>query len=187
MIQRNRNASFAAFVCALLFSGAALAQAPAPAPAQAAAPLAKQDAQFLQQAAQNGHAEVESSKLAQTKATTPQVKAFAEQMVADHTKTGEELKTLAQSKGVQVPAEPSDKQKSKLQKLGSAEGAKFDKQYASEMGVDAHEDTVKLFKKGASQAKDPDVKAFAERTLPTLEHHLSMAKELKSTVDKSTK
>jgi putative membrane protein len=166
-----RKASLAVLACALLFGG------------PVAAELARPDAEFLRQAAQNGHAEVESSRLAQNKASAPQVKSFAEQMVADHTKSGEELKALAQSKGVQVPTGPSEKQKAQIRKLEAAEGARFDQQYASEMGVAAHEQTVRLFRRGASQAKDPEVKAFAERTLPTLEHHLALAKELKTAVD----
>jgi putative membrane protein len=91
---------------------------------------------------------------------------------------------LAQSKGVQVPSEPSRQQKVHLRKLDAAQGARFDRQYAGELGVAAHEQTVRLFRQGAAQARDPEVKAFAERTLPTLEHHLAMAKELKAAVDK---
>lgn len=149
--------------------------------------LNRSDESFLRQAAENGHAELEGSKLALKNAADPKVKAFAQQMVDEHTKAGNALKSLADAKGVKVPDEPSLAQKASLKVLASHEGAKFDKNYAESIGVKAHEDTVKLFKKAAADAKDADVKAFATKTLPTLEHHLQMAKDLQVTTEKTAK
>lgn len=146
--------------------------------------LARADVAFLKQAAQNGHAEVESSKLALTKASNTQVKGFAQQMVDDHTKANQELAALASSKGVEVPKEPSVAQKAKMKMLSAADGANFDKRYAETVGVAGHQDTLKLFQKASTGAADPDVKAFATKTLPTLNHHLQMAQELKTTTAK---
>ena len=137
----------------------------------------------MKQAAQNGHAEVDGSKLALAKSGNAQVKTFAQQMVDDHTKAGDELEKLASSKGVGVPSKPSVAQQSKAKSLSAASGSTFDKRYAASIGVSAHEDTVKLFQKAANDAQDADVKAFAAKTLPTLEHHLQMAKDLKVAVD----
>lgn len=142
------------------------------------AKLSRADAGFLKDAALAGMAEVESSQLALQKATDPTVKSFAQKMVDDHTKANEELKALAQSKGVELPDEPSLMQKGKLKALSTADGADFDKRYAENMGVEAHADTVKLFQKAAKDAKDPDVKAFAANKLPTLQDHLRMAHAL---------
>jgi putative membrane protein len=142
--------------------------------------LGDKETDFLKQAAQNGHAEVESSKLALQKAAGQDVKSFAQQMVDDHTKAGKELEALAKAKGVKVPTEPSIRQKAQLKLLSTKDGKEFDKSYADQMGVKAHQETVKLFEKGAADAKDPDVKAFATKTLPTLKHHLSMAEKLKA-------
>ena len=144
--------------------------------------LARQDEAFLKQAAENGHADVEGSKLAERKATNDKVKAFAKQMIDDHTKAGSELNALASSKGVQVPSEPSTAQKGRLKKLEAADGSQFDQRFADDLGVKAHEDTVKLFQKAAKDAKDADVKAWASKTLPTLEQHLQQARELKTAV-----
>jgi putative membrane protein len=155
-----------------LVVGAALAQSPSPS-------LSHTDTAFLKQAAQGGLAEIEASQLAETNATDPQVKSFAEQMVSDHTRTGDELKALASSKGVEVPSDPSVGQRTQLKILGALKDGHFDQHYASEYGVDAHEKTVKLFQKEAAQGKDPEVKAFATRTLPALQHHLAMAQDLK--------
>jgi putative membrane protein len=141
--------------------------------------LSREDAGFLSQAAQNGHAEIESSKLAMEKATDPKVKEFAKRMIDDHTKANEELKALASSKGVEVPDDPSllQKGKSKLM-LSTADGADFDRRYAESMGVTAHEDTIELFEKAAKSAQDPEIKAFAQKTLPKLQEHLQMAQEM---------
>lgn len=145
--------------------------------------LSRADRGFLEQAAQNGHAEVESSKLALTKAQNPEVKSFAQKMVEDHTKTGNELAALATSKGVEVPKEPSLMQKAKMKLLSTADGENFDRRYAKSMGVEAHEETLELFRKAASEAKDADVKAFASKTVPALEEHMKMARQLEMAVD----
>lgn len=149
--------------------------------------VAHVDAAFMKNAAEAGLAEVEAAKLAATKATNTQVKSFAQQMVDDHTKVADELKALATSKGVTLPTEPSMMQKAKLKTLESADGATFDKRYADSFGVKAHEDTVSLFQKEASKAKDADVKAWAEKTLPGLQHHLEMAKDLQKSTDAEKK
>jgi putative membrane protein len=145
--------------------------------------IAGADISFLKQAAENGHAEVESSKLALGKTANADVKAFAQQMVDDHTKAGDELAALAQRKGVKVSADPSIAQRAKIKLMQAMDGASFDRRYAGTFGVTAHEDTVKLFRKEAQSGKDVEVKAWAAKTLPTLEHHLAMSRELKSKAD----
>jgi putative membrane protein len=140
---------------------------------------------FLEQAAQNGHAEVESGKLALRKSANTQVKSFAQQMVDDHGKTGRELAELAATKGVKVPDGPSLAQKGKIKLLSTADGERFDQRYAKGFGVGAHEDTIRLFEKAAEKATDPDVKAFATKTLPTLNNHLMMARDLRTQADRN--
>ncbi|MDN3921540.1 DUF4142 domain-containing protein [Roseateles violae] len=149
--------------------------------AVAADAVSHADASFMKDAAHAGHAEVSASKLALSKSSDTQVKAFAQQMIDDHTKAAAELQSLADAKGVKLPTEPSMTQKTKEKMtLSTADGANFDYRYADSAGVSAHEDTVKLFRKAAAEAKDADVRAFASKTLPTLEHHLQMAKELQA-------
>ncbi len=152
--------------------------------APAADGMLRSDRNFMEQAAQNGHAEVEAAKLAQSKSGSEKVKAFAAQMEQDHTKTNDELAALATSKSVKLPTEPSAVQKSKAKAMSALDGARFDRQYADSMGVKAHEDTLKMFQKAASGAKDPDVKAFAAKTVPALEQHLKMSRELRASLGK---
>jgi putative membrane protein len=146
--------------------------------------MVRSDRNFMEQAAQNGHAEVEAAKLAQSKSGNEKLKSFAAQMEQDHTKTNEELAALASSKNIKLPTEPSAVQKSKAKAMSALEGARFDRQYADTMGVKAHEDTLKMFQKAASGAKDPDVKAFAAKTVPALEQHLKMSRDLRASLGK---
>jgi len=146
----------------------------------ATAAHARSDAAFMKEAAQAGNAEVEASKLAQTKAQRADVKTFAQTMIDDHTKVGDELKALAASKKVELPTGPSVMQKGELKMIDAGADAKFDERYVKAFGVKAHEDTVKLFQEAASEAKDADVKAFAQKTLPGLQHHLEMARSLQT-------
>jgi putative membrane protein len=140
--------------------------------------LSHADKAFLEDAAHAGNTEIQGSKLAQTKATKSDVKSFADEMIKDHTAVGDELTALATSKGVKVSDEPGVTQKAKLKMLGMKDGADFDRQYINEVGVKAHQDTIALFKKASTNAKDPEVKAWAVKTLPSLEHHLSEAQAL---------
>ena len=145
----------------------------------AAAQLAQADRVFIERAAQSGIAEVEGSKVAVQKTEDPQVRGFAQQMIEDHTKTNQELASLAASKGVDPPTEPSSAQKSQIRQLSRADGDDFDMQYVETLGIAAHQDTINLFHSAASQARDPELKAFAAKTLPALQRHLEMARDLR--------
>jgi len=148
-----------------------------------AADLSGKDKSFMIDAAEADHAVINASKLALEKNRSPAVKDFAEAMIGDHTTVGDTLTQLATSKNLTLPDGPSVMQKTKIAVLSKLDGATFDKQYASIIGVSAHEDAVKLFSDAAANAKDPDVKQFAAQTLPTLQHHLEMAKRLKTATD----
>jgi len=139
---------------------------------------AKSDESFMKDAAHAGAAEIEASKLAQTKAKNADVKSFADSMIADHTKVADELKALAAKKNVKLPEGPSVTQKAELKLIDAGDNDKFDERYAKHFGVNAHKDTIKLFEEAAKEAKDPEVKAWAEKTLPGLRHHLEMAEKL---------
>ncbi|MGS1010080.1 DUF4142 domain-containing protein [Achromobacter anxifer] len=156
--------------------------APATPPSATEAKLDSADRDFLENAAQAGNLEIAGSKLALEKARDPDVKAFAQKMVDDHGKAGQQLATLAQSKGYQAPTEPSLIQQAKLKALGLRDDS-FDKAYVDEIGVSAHQDAVKLFEKASNDVKDPDAKQFAIETLPILQQHLEMATSLQQRMD----
>lgn len=149
----------------------------------AAAPAAY-DKTFLIKAADSGSTEIAASKVAQSKSSNPEVKKFADSMVTDHTKVADELKQLASSKQVDVSDQPSAPHKAQIDKLSKLEGKQFDAQYAAKIGVAAHKDAVKLFTEASQKATDPDIKAFATKTLPALQHHLDMANSLHDSLPK---
>ena len=181
-------------VAALVLSAAAAAPASAqtktspakPAPKSAAKPSATSpDMAFAREAAIGGMAEVELGNLAKQKASSSDVKQFGDRMVTDHGKGGEELKQWAQSKNITLPAELDAKHKALRDRLAKLPTDAFDRQYMNEMVMD-HQHDVMAFKREASSGKDADLKAWAARTLPTLEEHLKMAKDAAMKVGAST-
>jgi putative membrane protein len=136
------------------------------------------DRNFVTTAAAGGMFEVEASKLAAEKATDPAVKAFASMLVEDHTKVNDELQRLASTKNVTLPSElPTDK-KEQLKKLQSISGAAFDRRYVQEIGIKDHLQDIRSFEKASRDAKDPQVKAWAQQTLPKLRDHYAKAQTL---------
>jgi len=136
-------------------------------------------ADFVKEAAISDMFEIQSSELAEQKAADPQTKAFAERMVKDHTKTSSELKTLVDNGKVkaEIPTQLDSSHQGMLDKLKSLNGADFTKQYHSDQDS-GHKDAVSLFKRYADGGDNPDLKAWAGKTLPTLDDHLKMAQDL---------
>jgi putative membrane protein len=134
------------------------------------------DAKAIRDLAEANMAEVEAGKLAAQKAKSAEVKQFAQHMVDDHGKMLEEVKQLAQSKGVDLPKAPGAKHQATKKKLESAPADKFDQVYMSEM-VKGHQETVKEVEKIAKEAKDPEVKQAAQKALPDIKEHLKMAQD----------
>jgi putative membrane protein len=146
-----------------------------------AAVAASPDAAFVQKAAAGGMAEVEMGKLAQDKATVDQVKQFGARMVQDHSKANDELKQVAGTKGVQLPAGPDAQAQAEMKKMQGMSGASFDKHYMDHMVAD-HKKDIAAFESEAKSGKDPEVKAFAQKTLPTLKEHLQLAQQAQAAV-----
>jgi len=134
---------------------------------------------FVQKAAMSDMYEVQAGKLAAEKGQSDAVKQFGTQMVDAHTKTTEELTGIVKTKNIKVdlPTKLDAKHQKLIDDLNSAPAKDFDKTYANQQ-VDAHQEAVHLFKKYAAKGDDADVKQFAEKTLPTIEHHLEDAKKL---------
>lgn len=143
--------------------------------------LSMSDRRFLTKAAEGGMAEVEMGNIAKQHASNDAVKQFGDQMVTDHSKANEELKSLQSQKGETPPANLSMKDKRSKDRLSKLSGQEFDKEYMKNMVAD-HEKDVAEFRKASQNAKDADVKAFAAKTLPILEQHLQKARSIASQV-----
>lgn len=145
--------------------------------------LAHEDSRFLKNAIQGSHAEILGSQLALDKTKDADVRAFAQKMIDDHGKMVEEAGNLANKKGMTPPTGPSVIQSTEITALKALSGGAFDAMYVNRIGVASHESTVKMFEKAAHDAKDPDVKAMAAKTLPKLREHLEMARALNKKQD----
>jgi len=137
----------------------------------------RKDRLFMEKAAAGGLEEVDLGNAVKDKAASQDVKDFAGKMVTDHSKANDELKALMEQKGLSAPTAIPAKNKSADDKIKAKQGAELDKAYMSDMVKD-HDADVKAFQNAAKGADDPDVKAWAAKTLPTLQEHQKMANDI---------
>ncbi len=135
------------------------------------------DHSFYRKAAMGGIAEVEMGRLAEDKASSPEVKEFAVMMVRDHTAANQQLEQLAASKQINLPKGPGTKARAEKVKLEAMSGAHFDKDYIADQ-VKAHEQTQALLQQEIASGQDADAKAFAQKILTTVQQHLAKAQQL---------
>jgi putative membrane protein len=140
--------------------------------------VARGDRKFIEQAAEGGMFEVQAAQLAAAKATDPQVKSYASMLVDHHTAANNELVQIANARGVELPAAPPRGKRKDIEQLGKKSGAEFDREFVREVGLKAHEKDIKLFEKASKDVKDAQLKAFVDKTLPTLREHLAQAQKL---------
>ena len=135
--------------------------------------------EFVKKVAISDMMEIQSSQLALSRQPDADTKTFAEQMVKDHEETSRQLKTLVNSGKVTGPLPTSldTDHQSKFDELKSKSGKEFDRAY-DQMQLQAHEEAVALFEQYSQAGDNPDLKAWAGRTLPRLKEHLAMAKKL---------
>lgn len=134
------------------------------------------DQKFAIQAAEDGMAEVQLGNLAKDKASSDNVKQFAQKMVDQHTKANEQLKSIASQESITLPTTIGSKNQSEIDRLSKLSGADFDHAYMKYMLTD-HKKDVSEFKKEAYNGKDSNLKKFASDTLPELQQHLQMAQD----------
>ena len=139
--------------------------------------MTSQDHDFIMDAAMGGMMEVELGRLAAQKGMSDAVKQFGQRMVDDHSKANSELMSLASSKGMTLPTELDAKHREQVTKFSAMSGAELDREY-TKMMVSDHRKDVSEFEKESTRGTDADLKAFATKTLPTLQEHLRMAEAL---------
>ncbi|RCJ17899.1 hypothetical protein A6S26_29725 [Nostoc sp. ATCC 43529] len=139
--------------------------------------LSSSDREFINEAAQDGLAEVQLGQLASERAASNAVKQFGQRMVQDHTQVNNQLQQLATQKGVTLPKTLNNENQQVKQRLSKLSGVQFDGEYMNHM-VQAHEKDVAAFESQAQQGQDADVKAFAAQTLPALQEHLQEARSI---------
>jgi putative membrane protein len=138
--------------------------------------LTQAEKTFIKDAASGGMMEVELGRVAQQNGKSQAVKDFGKKMETDHGAANDELKSLVSQKNAMVPAQMEKKEKGMVDKMTKLTGDEFDKKYMAAMVAD-HKKDIKKFKAASKKAKDPDLKAWVDKTLPTLEQHLQLATE----------
>jgi putative membrane protein len=137
-------------------------------PATSNVKMSQKDVSFIQKAASGGQQEIENGKIAEKQGKSADVKRIGARMVADHSKANKELTELANRKGVTF-----DTRGVKAQNIGAAD---FDRQYLKLLEI-IHKNDIAEFQAQAKSGDDRDLKAWAAKTLPTLQQHLAMVED----------
>ncbi|HTL45363.1 MAG TPA: DUF4142 domain-containing protein [Vicinamibacterales bacterium] len=153
--------------------------------AQSSTAVSAADKAFVREAAIGGMAEVDLGNLAKEKASSADVKSFGDRMVTDHGKANDELKQWAEQNKVTLPTEIDAKHKAMHDRLSKLSGDAFDKAYMKDMVAD-HKADVAKFRTESKSAHNADLKAWAGKTLPTLEDHLKLAQDTAAKVGAMT-
>ncbi len=133
---------------------------------------------FIMKAANGGMTEVALGKVAADKGQMQEVKDFGKQMVTDHSKANNDLKSVASNLGVTVPDKVDSKHQAMIDKFSKmSAGDAFDKAYVKDMVKD-HEMDISEFEKAEKEVKNADLKSFIEKTVPVMKEHLEMVKKM---------
>ena len=143
--------------------------------------LKRGDRRFFRQAARLGEHEVLLSRAAAERATTPQVQAFAAEMVREHTASNEELMALAGRKGATLETRDRTEARAEEKKWAEKSGKEFDEDYLEAI-IDGHQDMIDVLENGVD-SKDPEIAAYANKHLPAVRSHLARAETLEKAVD----
>lgn len=159
---------------------AAATPAPARPNAEANAAVGTSERKFVATAASGGMMEVEAGKLGQERGQSPAVKQFGQMLVSDHEQANAELKELATRKGIELPTQMIKEHQAQLDKLRKAKAAEFDRMYIEHVGMDEHKKDIAAFERVIRESNDPEVRGFAQKTLPVLQKHREQAQQLAS-------
>lgn len=135
---------------------------------------AEKDAQFLVDAAAISLEEIQLGQLAQTKSMDAEVKRISQMMVADHTKSLNELKELASRKGIEIPTTLTEDGKDAYERLNSKKDKNFNEDYC-DMMVSGHKKAINKYEEASKDAQDDEIRDWAIATLPKLRTHLDNA------------
>ena len=144
----------------------------------AAVTTSAQDNNFAMQAAMSDQFEITAAQMALQKSRRPAIRAYAQHMIDDHTMTTQQLTALGARKGMTLPTSLDPVQQRMLATL-EASNRGFDSAYAMAM-VTSHRDAAQTFRTEAAAGTDPEIKAFAQTNLPTIEQHVAMAQQLRT-------
>jgi putative membrane protein len=137
------------------------------------------DTAFASKAAISGMAEVALGKMAASKGTDSKVKDFGKMMVMDHGKANAELMSIAKAKNITLPAGLDAEHQAKSDSLSKLSGKDFDRGYVQVM-IEGHQKTLALMQSEASGGQDAQLKAFAAKTAPVVQMHLTQIMKIQA-------
>lgn len=137
----------------------------------------REERQFLRDAAATGRFEAEASRMALAKSDSSVVRSFASTLIRHHAAAGNDLQYMLQARGMAPPMLANDKRKS-LNRLARLQGTKFDREYMAQVGMKNQQEGVQTFERAGLATRDPQLKAWIERTLPNLRFHLATGGEV---------
>ncbi len=136
------------------------------------------DQQFAMQAAASDQFEIQSSQAALQMSHNPRIQQFAQHMIDAHTQTTQQLTQIATGKGMTLQPTLEPQQQKMLSDLQAMRpGPGFDRAYLHDQVV-GHTAAVQVFQNEIANGSDPDLKDFAQRTLPVIQSHLRDARRL---------
>lgn len=144
--------------------------------------LDRHDQEFLQKAAEINLTEIQLGKIAE-RSSDANIKKMGGMLVKDHSAANRNLERLAASKGVSLPTEPSMGDRRSLSSMEKEQGEKFNKEFLS-FNMKGHEKAISLFEKEAARTQDPDIRAWAQKMVPSLKEHLAMSQNPQSVGEK---
>ena len=153
-----------------------------PTPTPTAAQLSDADARFIQRAIQDGQAEINMGTMIVQKAVSPEVKNFGQRLVDDHTPINQQLAQIAAQKSVTTPAQADAREQREMERLSNLSGTDFERTTLRN-AVRDHEKEIQLYQDEINSTQDPDLKAFAQSTVPILQQHLTLARQLLQSSD----
>lgn len=139
------------------------------------------DEQFFKHIAQVHLAEINLGRLAGRRAEKQDVKDYGRLMHDDHMKALDDLRPIAEKKGWRIPDDPNPEQKATYERLDRLQGAAFDREFMQVMVKD-HEKVISMVEGFARDGRDGELKAYANKVLPHLKHHLEKARDLEKRV-----
>lgn len=149
------------------------------------AKLLSADQALMMEVAAGGMMQLEASRVAVEKASSDEVRQYAQAEVDEQTGLSAKLKEIASAKGITLPATPDAKTQAAVDKMQGMSGAEFDALYMKEIGENGHEKLNQVMTKVKSTATDGNLRAVALAAHPLVKIHLEVAKEIGSKMGKS--
>jgi len=134
----------------------------------------KGDRDFVKMTAENGLTEIKLGQLAQDHSSSETIKKYGQRVMADHTKMNKELMQIAKSLDMTLPEKLDKKRQDQVDKLSKIKGADFDRAYVKDM-ISGHQEAIMKYEMEVKNSKNAEVKAWAEKWLPTVREHLKLA------------